>query len=268
MPYRASGRWRNLRLPLYLPRRFGTKCLLLDGQSGMGADSSATPGCTLTPSGGSHCSRAMPQFGATFRTVGVRNGFMLCPLGERRDRMPATVVTCRRTDPVHLSDPNCELGEGGVSQRASPTPASRPADWSPHGGDWGLGAGGRGKLACRSARARLHPERATGELARLVKDEAYACHGARFSYHRQGQVDSLTTDCSLRGRRCRGSRLSSTLSGPVRLIHASSVINRGGQSRVTSRGHRRACACGYRFPTVSCTVRGWWFLTAASSSPT
>nr|QSM01580.1 MAG: hypothetical protein [Culex narnavirus 1] len=268
MPNRASGRWRKPRLLLSLPRGYGDKCLPLDGQDRIGADGSATPGCTLTPSGGSHCSRARPQLGATLRTAGVRSGVLLCPPGERRDRLPASVVTCRRTVAIHLSDPDCELGEGGISRRASPTPASRPADWGPRGGDWSLGTGGRGRFSCRPARARLHPESAKGELAAFVEDKADASRRARFSYHRQGQVDSLTACRSLYGRRCHRSRLSSTLPGLVRLNHASPVSNRGGQSRVTSGRYRRANACGYRIPTVSCTVRGWWFMTAASSFPT
>nr|QSM01557.1 MAG: hypothetical protein [Culex narnavirus 1] len=268
MPDRASGRWRNFRLLFYLPRGYGDECLPLDGQNRIGADGSATPGCTLTPSRGSHCSRARPQFGATLRTLGVRSGVLLCPLGERRDRLPAPVVACRRTVSIHLSDPNCELGEGGISQRASPTPASRPADWGPRGGDWSLGTGGRSGFTRCPAWARLHPESAKGELAAFVEDKADASRRARFSYHRQGQVDSLTACRSLYGRRCHRSRLSSTLSGLVRLNHASPVSNRGGQSRVISGRCRRANACGYRIPTVSCTVRGWWFMTAASSSPT
>nr|QSM01514.1 MAG: hypothetical protein [Culex narnavirus 1] len=271
MPYRASGRWRSLRLLLNRPRGFGTKCLPLDGPSRMGADDSATPGCTLSSTKRTHCSRAMPRIGATHWTPGVQCGLMLCPLGESGIGLPAPVIAYWRTaQPIELSDPNCELGEGGISRRASPTPACRPADEGLRGREWGPGAGGRGvdpKIR-RPSRAGLHFENAKGERARFVKDKAHARRRARFSYYRKGQVDSLAACRSLYGRRSQMVRSSFTLAGPARLNYASSVINRGGQSRVTSGGYRRANACGYRIPTVSCTVRGWWFMTAASSSPT
>nr|QSM01545.1 MAG: hypothetical protein [Culex narnavirus 1] len=270
MPRRASGRWRRLRLLFCRPRGFGTKCLPLDGPARMGADASATPGCTPVLLQRTHCSRAMPQIGATHLPAGGRCGLLLCPLGDPRIALPAPIIAYRRTGTIRLSDPSCKLGEGGISWRASPNPACRSADECLRSGCRGLGAGRRGVdlLVRRPTRARLQLESAKGQLARFVKDEAYAGRRARFSNHCQGKIDSLPACRSLYGRRCQWTRLSSTHSGPCRPNYAPFVTNEGGQSRVTSGGCRRALACGYRISTVSCTVRGWWYMTAASSSPT